>query len=68
MSYKCLPGLDIHWVRVRKATHTCGSVRNAGKLHGTLRDWKCEGKALDSERKSGSEILLVLSVNTSIIY
>ena len=39
-----------------KAADACGSVGSVGKLHGALRDQKCEGKALDSEL-SGSEIL-----------
>ena len=48
-------------MRVLEAADTCGGVRNAGKLHGALRDWKHEGNTLDSEGKSDSELSKVVS-------
>ena len=55
-------------MRVRRVVDACGSVGNVGKLHRALRDWKCEGKALDSRESQASRFSKVLSVDTSIIY
>ena len=68
MSYGWPPGLGTCQTRVSKAVDVCGSVGNAGKLHRALRDWKCEGKALDSRESQASKFSKVLSVDTSIIY
>ena len=45
MLYRWLPSSDTYQMRVSEAADTCGSVRNAGKLHGALRDWKHKGNA-----------------------
>ena len=60
--------MDTRQVRVRRVVDACGSVGNAGELHRALRDWKCEGKALDSRESQALRFSKVLSVDTSIIY
>ena len=36
MSYGWPPGLDTRLTKVSEAADACGSVRNAGELHGAL--------------------------------
>ena len=55
-------------MRVRRVVDACGIVGNAGELHRALRDWKREGKALDSRESQALRFSKVLSVDTSIIY